>query len=181
MEKKFKWEVPEKPTVLVPQRKNIVFMGTATRQVRDLDEKAKGGEDAIDKRARVNWKEREDQGFGSVHSNMQQQTAPDLKSLKGKRISYYCSVDLDEKGTKKKCMWMNGKIIRVSDGTWKLTARSTIRCHPVGQAAEVLFDAVPTIGYAACKEIVPLKTILWNKDKEGAWCKDLGKIDYGIE
>lgn len=181
MEKKFKWAVPEKPTVLVPQRKNIVFMGTATRQVRELDEKAKGGEDTIDKRARVNWKEREDQGFGSVHSNMQQQTAPDLKSLKGKRISYYCSVDLDEKGTEKKCMWMNGKIMRVSDGTWKLTARSKIRCHPVGQAAEVLFDAVPAIGYVACKEIVPLKTILWNKDKEGAWCKDLGKIDYGIE
>ena len=99
MEKKFKWAVPEKPTVLVSQRKNIVFMGTATRQVRKVDEKAKGGEDTIDKRARVNWKEREDQGFGSVHSNMQQQTAPDLKSLKGKIISYYCSVDLDEKGT----------------------------------------------------------------------------------
>ena len=76
---------------------------------------------------------------------------------------------------------MNGKIMQVSDGTWKLTARSKIRCNPVGQATEVLFDAVPTIGYAACKEIVPLKTILWNKDKEGAWCKDLGKIDHGIE
>jgi hypothetical protein len=37
--------------------KNIVFVGTATRQVRELDEKAKGGEDAIDKRAQVNWKD----------------------------------------------------------------------------------------------------------------------------
>jgi hypothetical protein len=96
------------------------------------------------------------------------------------RISYHCSVDLDRKVKNKKCIWMNGKIRRVSDGTWKLTARSTIRCHPVGQAAEVLFDAVPTIGYATCKESVPLRTILWNKDREGACCKDLRKIDYGI-
>ena len=56
MEKKFKWEAQEKPMVLVPQQKNIVFIGTATRQVRELDNKAKEGEDAVDKRVRVNWK-----------------------------------------------------------------------------------------------------------------------------
>ena len=160
MEKKFKWNVPDKPTVLVPQRKNIVFMGTATRQVHELDKKAKEGEDAIDKRARVNWKTREEQGFGSVHSNMQQQHAPDLKSLIGHKISCYCSVDLDENGTKKDAMWMNGTICRVSDGTWLLTARSKSRCHPAGEAAEVLFDAVPKIGYKACKDIIALKPIL---------------------
>ena len=33
MQHKYKWVVPEKPAVLVPQRKNIVFLGTATRQV----------------------------------------------------------------------------------------------------------------------------------------------------
>ena len=36
----------------------------------EFDIKAKEGEGAIDKRVNVNWKGREDQGCGSVHSNM---------------------------------------------------------------------------------------------------------------
>ena len=35
--------------------------------------------------------------------------------------------------------------------------------------------------YPAGKLIVELKPSLWNKDKMGAWCKHLGKIDYGIK
>ena len=35
MQHKYKLVVTEKPAVLVPQRKNIVFLGTATRQVRE--------------------------------------------------------------------------------------------------------------------------------------------------
>ena len=56
MQHKQKWVVPEVPTVMVPQRKNMVSLGTATRQVPELDKKAKEGEDDIEKRARVNWK-----------------------------------------------------------------------------------------------------------------------------
>ena len=36
MQHKYKWVVPEKPAVLVPQRKNIVFLGPSTRQVGEL-------------------------------------------------------------------------------------------------------------------------------------------------
>ena len=57
--------------MLVLQQNNIVFMGTATGQVRALDEKTKGGQEATEKRAHVHWKEREDQGFDSMYSNMQ--------------------------------------------------------------------------------------------------------------
>ena len=49
MQHKQKWVVPELPTVMVPQRKNMVFLGTATRQVTELDEKAKESEDDIEK------------------------------------------------------------------------------------------------------------------------------------
>ena len=86
MEKEYKWEVLEKPTGLVPQQKNIAFVGTVTRQVRELDKKATGGKEAIDKRAWVNRKEQEDQGSGTVHSTIWQHNAPDLKSLKGKTV-----------------------------------------------------------------------------------------------
>ena len=40
MQHKYKLVVPEKPAVWVPQRKNIVFLGTATRQVGELDKEA---------------------------------------------------------------------------------------------------------------------------------------------
>ena len=43
----------------------------ATRQVAEFDKKAKEGKDDVEKKARVDWKEREDQGFGIVHSNIQ--------------------------------------------------------------------------------------------------------------
>ena len=43
MQHKKKWVIPDKPAVLVTQRKNITFLGTATRQVGELDKKAKGG------------------------------------------------------------------------------------------------------------------------------------------
>ena len=36
---------------MVPQRKNMVFLGTATRQVTELDEKAKEGKDDIKKKS----------------------------------------------------------------------------------------------------------------------------------
>ena len=56
MQHKYKWVVPQKPAVLVPQRKNIVFIGTETRQVGELDKKAKEGKDTIEAKSRVNWK-----------------------------------------------------------------------------------------------------------------------------
>ena len=56
MQHKYKWAVPENPAVLVPQRKNIVFLGTSTRQVGELDKKAKEGEYTIEAKAVVSWK-----------------------------------------------------------------------------------------------------------------------------
>ena len=66
-----------------------------------MDKKSKKGEDAIEGRARLDWKKREDTGYGSVHSNMQLYSAPKLESLIGVRISQYCSVDMNEAGTEK--------------------------------------------------------------------------------
>ena len=108
MQQKKTWVIPEKPEVLVPQRKNITFLGTATRQVGELDKKSKEGEDAIEFRARLDWKKREDTGYGSVHSNMQLYRAPKLDSLIGVRISQYCSVDMNEAGTEKTFLWILG-------------------------------------------------------------------------
>ena len=116
-----------------------------------------------------------------MHSNMQQPYTSDLEDLIGKKISYYCNVDMNTSGTIKEAMWMDGTVCRVSDDTWLFNERSRKRCHPKGEATEILFDAVPSINYIAGKEIVGLKPIFWSKDKVGAWCKYLDKTDYGIK
>ena len=63
-----------------------------------MDKKSKEGEDAIEGRARLDWKKREDTGYGSVLSNMQLYSAPKIDSLIGVRISQYCSDDMNEAG-----------------------------------------------------------------------------------
>ena len=84
--------------MLVPQRKNIVFLCTATRQVRELDKNTKEGKDTIEAKATVNWKGREEGGFGSVHSSMERPDPPGLELIIGERISYLCSIDMDTAG-----------------------------------------------------------------------------------
>ena len=146
-----------------------------------MDKKAKEGKDAIEGRARLDWKKREDTGYVSVQSNMQIYSATKLESLIGVKISQYCSVDMNEAGTDKKLLWMHGVVARVSDGTWLVNANARKNCWSVGKAAEVEWDACEEANYLAGKSIVEHKKKMWNKDKEGAWCKCLGKVDYGIK
>ena len=112
---------------------------------------------------------------------MQRPDPPDLESIIGKRISSLCSIDMDTAGKFKELIWMNGKAMRVSDGTWLVGVNARTNCFKTGDAAEVLCDAVTEVNYPAGKPIAQFKPNLWNKDKLGAWCKDLGKINYGIE
>ena len=87
---------------------------------------------------------------------------------------------MNEAGTVKKLVWMNGVVVRVSDGTWLVNANARTKCFKAGEAAEILWDAVLEVNFLSGKSIAEFKPSLWNKDKVGAWCKDLGKIDYGI-
>ena len=178
MQAKHNWVVPKQPAVMVPQRKNINYLGTSTQQVQELDRKATEQEVLIEANARSTWKKQEDKGFGNVHSKMQQAYAPAL--VKGLKIMYYSSVDMDEKGDEKELVWMSGVVERVSDGTWMVSANTTTKCHKAGEAAEIKWDPNPSINFPGGRSIEKLNPKLWNKAKEGAWCKDLGEIDYGI-
>ena len=158
-----------------------MFLGTETRQVGELDKKAKEGEYTIEAKARVDLKGREEGGFGSVHLSMQRPNPPDLESIIGERISSLCIINMDIAGKVKEFIWMNGKVMRVSYGTWIVDANEQTNFFKADEAAEVLWDAVPEVNYPAGKLLAEFKPNLWNKDKLGAWCKDLGKIDYEIE
>ena len=158
-----------------------MFLGTATRQVGELDKKAKEGKYIIEAKARVNCNGREEGGFGSVHSSMQRPDPPDLESIIGERISSLCSIEMDSAGKVKELININGKVMRVIDGTCIFGANAQTNCFKAGEAAEVLWDAVPEVNYPTGKSIGEFKPNLWNRDKLRSWCKELGKIDYGIE
>ena len=157
MQHKKKWFIPDNPAVLVPQLENITFLGTATRQVGELDNKAKEGENTIEVRAHLYWMKWEDTGYGSVHSNKQLYSAPKLESLIGVKISQYCIVDMNKAGTEEKLLWMHGVVTRVSDGTWLVNTSARTNCWGVGKAAEVDWDACEEANYLAGKSIVELK------------------------
>ena len=116
-----------------------------------------------------------------MHLSMQQPDPPDFESIIGERISSLCSIDMDTAGKVKELIWINGKVMRVIDVTWLVGVNARKNCFKADEADEVLWDAVPEVNYLAGKSIAEFKPNLWNKDKLGAWCKDLGKIDYGIE
>ena len=71
---------------------------------------------------------------------------------------------MDEAGTTKEAIWVNGTVCRVSDGTWLFNERSNKRCHPKGEAAAILFDAVPSINYClfGLKEIIFVPNVVVN-------------------
>ena len=91
-----------------------------------------------------------------------------------------CSIDMDTSVKVKEFIWINGKVMRVSDGTWLVGGNAQTNCFKSGEAAEVLWDTFPEVNYLAGKSITEFKPNIWNKNKLGAWCKDLGKIYYGI-
>ena len=60
---------------------------------------------------------------------------------------------MDTSGKVKYLIWMNGKVTRVSDGTWIVGANAQTNFSKSGEAAEVLWDAVPEVNYPAGKSI----------------------------
>ena len=87
---------------------------------------------------------------------------------------------MDTAGKVKELIWINGEVIIVSDVTWLVGANARKNCFKAGEAAEVLWGAVPEVNYPAGKSITEFKPNLWNKVKLEAWCKGLGNIEYGI-
>ena len=81
---------------MVPQQKSMIFLKTATKQVRNLDEKSKKGNVALEERSRRNWKRQEEGGFGSVHSNIQAPYSPEPNTLVRESLSVSVSIDLND-------------------------------------------------------------------------------------
>ena len=154
--------IPEKPHARIKQRRDIKTLGQQTTQVKNINKKRMESVNEFDQKARETWQERESQGIGSMHSEMQQKVAPALDDeLIGKRIDYLAEFELDDKGTEKDLRWCSGVVERVCDGTWVQPGCRT-KCYKVGEAAEMFWDPIPDADMPAHRSIEVLSTRKWN-------------------
>ena len=155
--------IPPEPPINLPQRMDLPVLGTQTSNVASLDEKRNSKESEMKDKARRMRLERESKGEGSMHSNMQPWSKPELDELVGKRIDVLCTVELDN--NEKVFKWCQGEVVKV-----------------VGEnKVEVEWDPAPDI--EGCEESMVGEQVLlptkWNKDnKDGAWRMD---VDIGVE
>ena len=184
--KKEKWVIPDKPPVPVPKRKCLAPMGTLTKYVKYLDEKAESKSSEFEHKYRQVWRERNVQGVSSLEDSRRQQHNPPPidATLKGFRIEMVFEFDpLDENGNviqdeDKELCWCAGTVKDICDGTWIKNGRERA-VWKVGEAIEVNWDpigddipgGITRVGISARK---------WNKDVVDGWRKHLPSIDYGL-
>jgi hypothetical protein len=154
---------PKEPPINMPQRMELPVLGTQTKSVERLDEKYNSNESEVKAKAIKMRLERESKGEGSMHSQLQPFSRPDVEDLIGKRIDVLCSVEMDDKTNALK--WCQGKVLSV-------IAENKV---------EVEWDPAPDIeGFeeSTISEQV-LQPSKWNKDKkDGAWRMD---VDIDVE
>ena len=180
-EKKRKRQIPDKPRVPIPRRKNTATLGTASKQRGKLDSNTQEEEDEFELNSRIKWKEQESEGYGSVYSKRQKKDAPAIdETLIGKRIEYLSEFDMYEEGTEKESRWCSGVVERICDGTWVIPGKMR-KCWKEGEAVEIFWDAIPDASdMPACRDKVALNPKKWNKDVIDAWRMDLGEYNYGV-
>ena len=137
---------------------DLPVLGTLTSDVTSLDQKYKSQESELKAKAKKMRLGRESKGEGSMHSQLQPFSQPDIEDLVGKRIDVLCSVELDD--NTKSLKWCQDEVVKV-----------------VGENKVVMeWDAAPDIeGYEEStvgeQVLLPSK---WNKDnKYGAWGMDV--------
>ena len=100
----------------VLQQKHMAIMGTLTSQVASLDVKVNKITDKFDKDARLEWKEQEASGIGSVHQARQQPLAPTVDdSLTSERIEFLSEFETEVEPKEKYLWWCGYK-----DLSWDL-------------------------------------------------------------
>ena len=155
-----KLTVPDEPPLIAPQRVSLGVLGTQSSQVSALDEKYLSNESDIRQKAEQTRRERENRGEGSMHSQLQPFSRPDLNDLIDRRIDVLYEVELED--STKDLRWCQGKVVSVIDD----------------KHVQVDWDWDPAPDIAGSEEgglsparLLPSK---WNKDGvNGAWRLDV--------
>jgi hypothetical protein len=150
--------VPNKPPLIAPTRISLPVLGTQSSQVAALDEKYLSNESDIRRKAEQTRRERENRGEGSMHSQLQPFSRPELKDLVQRRIDVLYAVELED--STNGLRWCQGKVISVIDDK-----KVRVDWDP---APDIAGSEAGGIGEA---RLLPSK---WNKDNiVGAWRLDV--------
>jgi hypothetical protein len=155
---KKKYDIPPGPNINVPTRNNLPILGMQTCDVTALDCRYIANENRFKQKAEKMRRECESKGKGSMYSQLQPFSRPDLSELIGKRIDVLCLFDIDIKKGTKELRWYQGEIIEVVEGARDPTVK-------------VKWDAqLDAHGYE--KSTITNQRLLptrWRKDREGGW------------
>ncbi len=162
--------IPDKPPVVVPQRKVLPTLGTTTSDVMALDAAKCVNLQEVEDQTRQLLLEREAKGIGGDRSTLHQphiQPPVDVQ-LVGKRLDYCFLYEAVDENEPDQIVWCVGEVLRVSDGNnIPKTSRTNFKA---GEAAEFRWEPRNDIdGDEVTISVVPLKPHLFNKGKVGAW------------
>jgi len=172
------FEVPDKPLSKVPQRKEILVMGTRTSEVLRIDEEKKNNTDELNNQCHETWQDIEDNGEVCVLEQCQHLGERKLDVIfLGKRIKSLSNFDMDEEGGN----WNSGGMVvslrrlRIELGLCLGKEKMLQRRRSIECILECHFRDTE-----AGRSIEPFLGNKWNKNDVGAWRMDLGVVDYGL-
>ena len=164
-----KYDISPGPSINVPTRTHLPTLGTQTCDVAALDRRFLSDENKFKEIAEKARRERESKGEGSMYSQLQPFSRPELTELIGKRIDVLCSFDIDIRKGTKELRWCQGEVLEIVEGardpTVKVKWDSQLDAH--GYEEETITN----------QKLLPSR---WRKDREGGWRMDV-EIDIESE
>jgi len=169
-------KVTVRPPTNIPHRKHTAVLGSLTTFQQDCDEDKKEEIEDHDQSCKVQWRDNDQTGKGSVLSDMQHwgRKIKLDKCFVGKRIECLTEYTIAKSdGTPSTDLrWCGALVESVSDGTWAKTGvRGKILkiSYKGEEAANVFWEAVEETDEPAQCQIIELKPTSWNGSKSGAW------------
>ena len=166
IKKEKKLTIPTEPPINTPERIKLPVLGNQIEMVKTLDKDNIKDKDKFKERANKIRKEREEQGVGSLYSEMQPRVRPEInQDFFGQRIDTLFIFDiLDAVGDEpdQGLRWCQGKVTKV------FTVKD--KKKPM---VEVAWDEVQESIDGHDKTNVILHANKWRKECEGAWRMDI--------
>jgi hypothetical protein len=168
-------EIPPKPPLPLPKRKELPMLGTQARDATALELLQLSKGDAFETEAHRIRAEREAAGVGDSCAERQQRTAPPVDAtLLGKRLEICCDYDLEEGGSEAR--WSAGEVIAVSDGTNIAIPGKPRAKFKTGEAVMMRWDADAARLEPETESASRLLPSMWNPrgvQSAGGWRFDL--------
>jgi hypothetical protein len=118
-----KYDIPHGPNINVPTRTNLPILGRQTCDVTALDCRYIADEIRFKQKAKKMRHECESKGEGSMYSQLQPFSRPELSESIGMQIDVLCLFDINIKKGTNELRWCQGGVIEVVEGAQDPTVK----------------------------------------------------------